>query len=129
MLRGSGQAQARLALGGETRVVSKGRSATGGGLDRGASPMDVEQSCPEEESTGKVDGRMRARSVCEVSNNKLNPGLLRCVALGCAGGGCSGSAVTKLIKYRPVHQPTAPSKTEVRGPSLDYESPEKRKTP
>ncbi|EWZ32138.1 hypothetical protein FOQG_05142 [Fusarium oxysporum f. sp. raphani 54005] len=51
MLRGSGQAQARLALGGETRVVSKGRSATGGGLDRGASPMDVEQSCPEEEST------------------------------------------------------------------------------
>lgn len=84
MLRGSGQAQARLARGGETRVVSKGRSATGGGLDRGASPMDVEQGCPGEESTGKVDGSMRARSVCEVSNNKLNPGLLRrCVALRC----------------------------------------------
>lgn len=39
MLRGSGQAQARLARGGVTRVVSKGRSATGGGVDRGASPM------------------------------------------------------------------------------------------
>lgn len=39
MLRGSGQAQTRLAQGGETRVVDEGRSATGGGVDRGASPV------------------------------------------------------------------------------------------
>jgi hypothetical protein len=97
MLRGSGQAQARLALRGETRVVSKGRSATGGGLDRGASPMDVEQSWPEEESTGKVDGGMRARSVCEVSNNKLNPGLLRRLALRCVALGCVALVVVAVV--------------------------------
>ena len=43
MLRGSesGQAQARLAREEETRVVSKGQSATDGGVDRGITGVGV----------------------------------------------------------------------------------------